>query len=224
MKSIEYIYPIIGEDRSPLLKNHITQKAVIGNGFFVDNFFITAEHVKNIKSSTKYILVDGREYYLNNLLNLPYKSLTYDKEGMPYGHEDIDSTDIAVYLFDNLEINSPLRLSDSLPERGQHLHCDFYHSIKDKSLTSQISEIVSSLNLYFWETSGVVESEDKYFVGNFFGARMTPAHPNRGSSGSPLYDGNIVYGILHNGEENLCGFYSAAHALKLLRENSLLSR
>jgi hypothetical protein len=222
MKPIDYIFPIIGEDRSPLDKNLITQKNIIGNGFFVKNYFITAEHVKNIPSKTKYILVNGEKFFLNNLLDLPYKSLIINKDGKPYGHEDKNSTDLAVYLFDDLEMNSPLSFSDSPPERGQRLHCDFYHSMKDKTLPSQISEIVSSLHLYFWETSGVVETEDKYFVGNFFGARMTPAHPEGGSSGCPIYDGNIVYGILHNGGENLCGFYSAAHALQLLREHTTL--
>lgn len=45
---------------------------------------------------------------------------------------------------------------------------------------------------------------------------MTPKHPIGGRSGSPICDGNIVYGILHNGGEDLCGFYSSVHAHKLL--------
>ena len=75
------------------------------------------------------------------------------------------------------------------------------------------------LTLYYWETEGVVETPKKYFVGNFFGVRMKPSHPHQGSSGSPLYDNNnIVYGILHNGQDDFCGFYSAVHAHKLLKQ------
>ena len=48
---------------------------------------------------------------------------------------------------------------------------------------------------------------------------MKPSHPHQGSSGSPLYDNNnIVYGILHNGQDDFCGFYSAVHAHKLLKQ------
>lgn len=69
--------------------------------------------------------------------------------------------------------------------------------------------------------SQAVVGDKNYFLGNFFGCTMTPAHPTtRGSSGSPLLKGNAVYGFLHAGNKeipSICIFSSAEYALQKLR-------
>ena len=144
-----------------------------------------------------------------------FKRITLNDNNQMQGYEDEESADIAAFVFDNLKISSPLILSDSLPEYGQTLHSDFFHRLQYENNKGQKSVVINTLKLYIWETTGLVWGEEG-FCGIFFGATMTPNHPSGGSSGSPIYDGNIVYGILHSGGEDFCGFYSSPHALNLL--------
>ena len=154
---------------------------------------------------------------LRNKVNLSFKRITLNENNQMQGYEDEDSADIAAFGFDNLKISSPLILSDSLPKYGQTLHSDFYHRLQYENNKEQKSVVINAQKLYIWETTGLVWGKEG-FCGNFFGATMNPKHPSGGSSGSPIYDGNIVYGILHNGGDDFCGFYSSTHALKLLRQ------
>ncbi len=211
----KYVFPIFRKREGGIDMN--------GNGFFVGNLFFTAEHVimpdKHIFYGEPYIIIRNQEIVLTNKVELKYKSLEYDDNDCCSGHEDNDRTDLCVFNLMGVEINSPLRLATSFPTPGQHLQCDFYHRIKDSSNPFYKTIIEEPIPLHYWETKAVVETDDKYFIGNFFGARMKPAHPKGGSSGSPLYDeNNIVYGILHDGEEDFCGFYAAAHANQLLHQ------
>jgi len=214
----KYVFPIFRKREDGI--------DIKGNGFFVGNLFITAEHVvmpdKHIFYGEPYIIIGKQEIVLTNKVELKYKSLEYDDNDCCSGHEDSDRTDLCVYNLTEVEINSPLRLATSSPTPGQHLQCDFYHEKKDLSNPSQEMIIEKPLQLYFWETKAIVETEEQYFVGNFFGTRMKPHHPHQGSSGSPLYDkNNIVFGILHDGEDDFCGFYAAAHAYQLLRQSNI---
>lgn len=203
----------------------------IGNGFFVGNLFITAEHVINPGKSASpdtscmpYIMIGDRQVSLTNKVELDYKSLEYDDEDHAFGHEDKDRTDLCVYILSDVDINSPLRLATSIPSPGQQLLCDFYHHRKDSLNPSQKEIQVNSRHLYYWETKAIVASDKNCFLGNFFGAQMKPTHPEGGSSGSPLFDNNnIVYGILHVGKEDFCGFYAAAHANQLLRQAQIFT-
>ena len=210
MNALDYTYPIFRD----------TDEGVdfIGNGFFVDDLFLTADHVLNsddiISGSEPYIFVNGNKYLLQNKVKMCFKKITWDN-GQMYGHEDIESADIAAFTFNNLKISSPLIFSDTPPKYGESLHCDFYHTLTDENNKEQKGVLINSKSLYLWETVGLVLGEEG-FCGNFFGAAMTPNHPRGGSSGSPICDGNIVYGILHSGGEDLCGFYSSVHAHKLL--------
>ena len=190
------------------------------------NLFLTAEHVimpdRYISYGNPFIIIGNSRIMLTHKVELKYKSLQYDENGCASGYEDEDRTDFVIFKFADVEVNSPLRLATSLPVPGQHLRCDFYHNNKNLFYSSQKIENQASLTLYYWETEGVVETQEEYFIGNFFGVRMNPSHPCKGSSGSPLYDDkNIVYGILHNGQDDLCGFYSASHAHQLLRQNQI---
>ena len=214
MKIIDFIYPIFRD----------IQEGVdfIGNGFFTGDLFFTAEHVfipnDGIVGSDPYIIVDNKKYVLRNKVNLSFKKITLNENNQMQGYEDEESADIAAFVFDNLKISSPLILSDSLPKYGQTLHSDFFHRLQDENNREQKSVVINAQKTYIWETTGLVWGEEG-FCGNFFGATMNPKHPSGGSSGSPIYDGNIVYGILHSGGEGFCGFYSSRHALKLLSQH-----
>lgn len=214
MKALDFIYPIFRDIEEGI--------DFIGNGFFADNLFITADHVlkpNDCKAgSDPYIVVDSKKYVLRNKASLDFKKITLNENNQMQGYEDEGSADIAAFVFDDLKISSPLFLSDSLPEYGQTLHSDFYHRLQVGNNKEQKTVVINSQKMYIWETTGLVWGEEG-FCGNFFGATMKPKHPSGGSSGSPIYDGNIVYGILHNGGEDLCGFYSSTHALKLLRQH-----
>lgn len=221
MKAIDYIFPIF-EDAGG--KEGID---LIGNGFFVGNLFITADHVVSDSYFTPFIIINGTQYNLEEKfrIQLNYNSISYDADGHPFGHEDNSKTDFVIYRFDNIKINSPLRLSENLPSLGQQLNCDFFHRIKASTNPSQFRESKYPVPLFIWKTTGIVESDANYFIGNFYGSRMSPVHPFRRSSGSPLYDGEIVYGILHAGGDDLCVFYSAFHALGLIqRMKQLMDR
>ena len=210
MDALDYTYPIFRDIDEGV--------DFIGNGFFVGDLFLTADHVlipdDKIAGSNPYIIVNSSKYMLKNKVQILFKKITLDEHGQMQGYEDGESADIAAFNFDNLKISSPLILSDTHPKYGKNLHCDFYHRLNDNN-KEQKSVFVNSQKMYLWETIGVVWGEEG-FCGNFFGATMSPKHPSGGSSGSPICDGNIVYGILHNGGDDFCGFYSSSHALKLL--------
>lgn len=213
MKALDFIYPIFRDiPEGP---------DCIGNGFFADNIFFTADHVlkpnDGIAGSAPYIIVNSNKYVLKNKVFLRFKKMSLNENNQMQGYEDEESADVAAFVFDNLIISSPFILSDSLPKYGQTLHSDFYHRLQDENNKEQKSVNINAKKMYLWETTGLVWGKEG-FCGNFFGATMNPKHPSGGSSGSPIYDGNTVYGILHSGGEDVCCFYSSAHALKLLRQ------
>ena len=199
----------------------------VGNGFFIDNYFITAAHVIKDNQGEKcqsnpYIIVDGCEIELTREKAYRWKTLPYDMEGQPFGHDDIKNGDVAVFKM--LGMKSELKLSKTLPSYGDILSCDFFHIVSpdNHSLKKDTN------SLYLWETQGTVYDASG-FSGNFFGATMSPIHPtDGGSSGCPLIKNNIVYGILHAGNpkdsedpENpehpeICVFYSASDILKII--------
>ena len=213
MKTLDFIYPIFRDIEEGI--------DFIGNGFFADNLFITADHVLKpndcLAGSDPYIVVNSKKYVLKNKVDLRFKKITLNEKNQMQGYEDEESADIAAFVFDNLKISSPLILSESMPKYGKSLHSDFFHRLQDENNEEQKSVVINAQKLYIWETTGLVWGEEG-FCGNFFGATMNPKHPSGGSSGSPIYDGNIVYGILHSGGGDFCGFYSSPHALKLLRQ------
>ena len=159
MTAIDYIFPIF-EDAGG--KEGVD---LIGNGFFVGNLFITADHVVSDSYFMPFIIVNGTKYNLEESckIQLNYNSIIYDAEGHPYGHEDNSKTDLVVYRFENLIIESPLKLSENMPTYGQQLSCDFYHRIKDSANPSKACEFNYPIPLFAWETKGVVETDEKYF-------------------------------------------------------------
>jgi hypothetical protein len=180
-----------------------------GNGFFIENYFVSAAHVVEEDPSVcsaPYIIIFGNKVFLNNE-NLLFREYTVnDSDSDTY--EKNDAADIVVYKVNG--INSPLHLAEKLPMSGQQLSCNFYHK---KPLPE--GNATNNHQSFLWRTTGVVQ-EFVPKVPNFFIAKMEPRHPFKGSSGSPLFKGDIVYGILHSGGDDICGFFATAYAVELL--------
>ena len=214
MNTSDYIVPLFAtcEKESPL--NHcikINELCFVGNGFFVENYFITAAHVIR-EGIDHYFEWKNRRVELKDLELVEIRELEYDESGKPYGHHGSDKGDVAIFRFE--EVNSPLRLSDMTPQQGKMLHCDFYHM-------KPSHQEEGNAKTYFWRTEGQLVIEDDDPAENFFGMYMNPSHPEGGgSSGSPLFEENNVYGILHGGgpieHPEVCVFNSASFIRRLL--------
>ena len=214
MNTSDYIVPLFAtcEKESPL--NHcikINELCFVGNGFFVENYFITAAHVIR-EGIDHYFEWKNRRVELKDLELVEIRELEYDESGNPYGHHGYDKGDVAIFKFEG--VHSPFRLSNTTPQPGMSFHCDFYHK-------KQYPKEEGHTNIFFWRTEGHLVIEDDDPAENFFGMYMNPVHPEGGgSSGSPLYEENIVYGILHGGgpieHPEVCVFNSASFIRRLL--------
>ncbi len=203
------------------------RSSFIGNGFIINDHFITAYHViaenQNIRGqSNPYIIIRDAEFELTIEKAHLGKSTPLDIEGHAIGHEDKNNGDFIAYKIEGMR--SPLQLAKSYPKSGEILDCCFFHNVNPS--TSIMDSPEETNRIYYWETKGTVMDADG-FLGNFFGAIFTTSHPtDGGSSGSPLFKDNVVYGILHGGNpENkgknhpeICVFYSAYDALKAISQ------
>lgn len=224
IKDNNYIVPIfvhteVGGDNA---SNSIVTLA--GNGFYIDDFFITAYHViegneKINGQSNPFIIVDGKEKELT--LKDSYRCMSYpiNPDNGTKGYEKGSSGDVAIFKMPG--VKSDLVLADSLPRYGDTLDNIFYYEAPQAE-GQQREEGQPMADIYCWPTKGQIFDEDG-FLGNFFGAQMTPIHPKKGgSSGSPLFKGNVVYGVLHAGNTShpeYCIFFSA-QAIRQLISNS----
>lgn len=210
--SQSYIYPIFSREEVGINKSTKnagqckglftdTHNEIIdtlcGNGFFVGNYFVTAAHVISAVNFP-FIKVNGQEFFLKQTDAIVWRIMSENPKEEDF--ENTDNADVAIFHFPNA--GSPLQFSEKLPEPSTILACNYYYHSN------------------FCESYGEV-GDKEFFLGNFFGCRMTPIHPTEGgSSGSPLIKDDIVYGILHAGNKSdtsICVFSSAAHALHLLR-------
>lgn len=180
---------------------NICRRSFVGNGFFIDDFFITASHIivenqgKNGQSNP-FITIGDKDIELIKENACRWKEMPYNEKGEPIGHDNENNADYAVFHFPG--IRSPLRLSEYMPEYGEEMQCDFFHYLSSNKCPQVCSDDLSPA-CYYWQTNGKV-FDSSGFLGNFFGVSMSPHHPiGGGSSGSPLIKGNIVYGILHAG-------------------------
>ena len=212
--SQSYIHPIFSREKVRIINstnnagqgNNLftdTHSEIIdtlcGNGFFVGEYFVTAAHVV-AEAHAPYINVNDQEISLDQTNAIIWQIMPMGSTEEEYA--DTDNADVAIFHVPNAD--SPLQLSEKLPEPSTILSCNYHCHSK------------------LCESQGVVGDKD-CFLGNFFGCRMTPIHPiEGGSSGSPLIKDNIVYGILHAGhksDNSICVFFSAVHALHLLRQH-----
>lgn len=195
----EYVVPVYEKKRKQGKEKDAVTPSPIGNGFFIDDFFITAAHViEEAENEKGFIIVGGEEKELCLNHAVVYRKIADDDE---YG--DLNVGDIAVFGFDG--VKSPLKLSAELPIKGDALtSCYNYQSA--------------------WHHSMGLIADGDLFKGNFFGwqTNTDTIHPTEGgSSGSPLLKDNTVYGILFAGlreDPSICVFTASAFVYKLLQE------
>ena len=176
-------------------------ETILGTGTLVGNLLITAAHIFNgyFEPSFKF---ENELYPLckeNQIIQIDAPK----GQGVEV-YNDSDCGDIAIFRMTS--IFSPIELAESLPKQGQVLNNRFYCSIYKDGI----------------DTIGIM-SDDEGIAGNFFTCEMKPQHPTKGgSSGSPLFLGNILYGILHGGKDDYCVFYSTIKASinVLIEQNS----
>lgn len=205
----KYIIPVYDKQVELGIENCFTSskefEVLIGNGVFVGDYFVTAYHVID-GANSPYIKYEGKIVALTKAYEIGHADQP-GKDGRAFGHDDPNNGDVIVFKIDG--VGSPFRLSESLPAVGQKLENIFYKNVHN-------SKSNDTIDICAIKTTAVVK-DAYYFVGNFFGCDMTPMHPEKGgSSGSPIFDGNIVYGILHGGKESMCVFCSSVYTLKVI--------
>lgn len=147
----------------------IVEHSPKGCGFLIPNYFITAGHIFD-DTDTISIIYKG-EYYSF------HKSDAVYLETPKVGLSSEEAQDIAVFKFQFN--NSPLRLCKSLPNLNTLLKCYSLIPVTDKDpYTLLVTNCKVTRTLY-----------------NFFEC-TTDITLKEGTSGSPLIDDNIVYGIL----------------------------
>ena len=170
MELSQYIFPIYSGG------------TIVGQGFVADGYFITAAHV--VKDCSEcFAVLNGKR------LELSKKEPAFIGDGDL--EHDPQMIDVVLYIFD--EIDSPLHLSDFVPQKGEIFESYCMHEVMD----------ANSLNPNFKSTMepaiSTGDDESNYFY----------CHCKRygGSSGSPLLKGNQVAGIMHGGDnKELCAF------------------
>lgn len=181
-------------------------ETLVGNGFFAEgNYFITALHViKEAQTMSAkfgpYIKFNDRKIELKLEDAIFYMS-------MPSKHGEADyqycySGDLVAFKIEGAR--SEMKLSDKFPIEGQTLKNAYY--IKNSSKELELKETIGIVNGLSGRTK------------NFFAATMIPTHPTQGgSSGSPIYSGDTIYGILHAGYKempDICVFSSSKLAIE----------
>ena len=143
---------------------------VMGCGFIIPNYFITAGHIFD-KYPSHTIFFNGKYYSFNKSDAIYLKSTSEDTES-----ENIQ--DVAIFPFD--DDSSPLNLYRLIPFVGSLINNYSFLPItgqRDPYAMIETECIIKSVLFHFFEceTSHVL---------------------NEGSSGSPLIYGNTVFGIL----------------------------
>ncbi len=168
-----------------------------GCGVMVGDMFITAGHVI-YKCESPRIRWNGKNIPLRNPI------VFHNDE------DDSEGYDIAVYFIPNA--NSPLVLSDIVPEKGNVLKCCSWRMLGEEYV--ECNAVVNGLK-----------------EGNYYAAD-TDKQLKPGSSGSPVFLNGEVVGILRAGNcnndntscntewpLNLCVFLSSKVILELLETN-----
>lgn len=195
----QYIYPIYSGG------------TIVGQGFIADGYFITAAHVvKDFPScftrinSKRFELSDTfiRSSFFNksdaydkiikeDFYHNPLSKLEYIFIGIGNIYQDPTMMDIVLYPCNDIE--SPLRLSQHIPPKGEQLTSYCMHEEMD------FSQLNPPCKLKTVPALALGQEEGNYFYCN--------CEQFAGSSGSPLLNGNEVVGIMHGGnDKGLCAF------------------
>ena len=199
----KYVYKVFNKHReinvSPLFFE-TKEKVVIsesGTGILVGKYFITAAHVinnPNVRHNTiqTYVRINKKKYILEESNRIAFLDNVSNVNEQDF-YENPANGDLAIYYLKDAPFESTLRLSSIMPSTNEIL--DNFYFRNGKSFL----------------TKGKVLP----FCGNFIGCKMSPKHPESGgSSGSPLYKGNTIYGILQGGKGNYCAFISSSFIRK----------
>lgn len=178
-----------------------------GVGVVIGNLFITAGHTLNEVENISFV-IDGQKYKFKKQQALALEMPTQNLQGSEY--------DICIFKIDG--IFSPFTLAKEMPELGQNLtSVSFKHlTIKnpnstDNSLFERINEEIIEIR----KSIGIVTDIEM----NFFACQMTEPL-EEGRSGSPIFIGNKVYGILHGGKDNgyKCVYQSSKSIIEYITE------
>lgn len=195
----QYIYPIYSGG------------TIVGQGFIADGYFITAAHVvKDFPSC--FTRINGKRFELSDILihtsffnksdaydkiikedfyHNPLSKLEYIFIGIGNIYHDSSMMDIAMYPCNDIE--SPLRLSQHIPLKGDQLISYCMHEEMD------FSQLNPPCKLKTVPALALGQEEGNYFY--------CDCEQFAGSSGSPLLEGNEVVGIMHGGnDKGLCAF------------------
>lgn len=197
----KYIIPIYQQDYSASNGSIFSGQMIdspIGNGFFADGFFFTAAHVIE-EAEYPYIKIGKDRIFLNKDDSIIWRSISSEATNK---YVNKNNGDVAVYYIEG--IKSPFKLSNTPPVLNDKLESCYYYDND-------------------WHYAiGTVGNDESWFSGNFFGWKTDfhSAHPTSGgSSGSPLYKNNTIYGILHGGnyeDPRICVFTNASFVKQLL--------
>lgn len=174
-----------------------------GTGVLVGKYFITAAHVINdpyVAHNTiqTYVLINKKKYVLEESNRIAFLDVGNSVNEQDF-YENPANGDLAIYHLKDVPFESALHLSSKIPAPNEILDNFYYRNGKS-----------------FFTKGKVIQ-----YCGNFIGCEMSPKHPETGgSSGSPLYRGNTIYGILQGGKGNYCAFISSTFILKTISENT----
>lgn len=162
----DYIYPIFVHIAD---NNNSSRPSLVGNGFVISDYFITAAHIisdnqNQSNKSNPYVIINGNEIELLESNSYKWKTLPYDTMGHPYGHKKPENGDVAIFKITGIQ--SPLKLSKSLPMYGDTLQCTFFHGLSPQIDAHLNVEDRMPTPVYCWETEGVIFDESG-FTGNF---------------------------------------------------------
>lgn len=180
---------------------------VEGVGVLIGNLFITSGHTISQVENISFVL-DGQKYKFKKQQALALEMPTQNLQGGDY--------DICIFKIDG--IFSPFTLAEEMPELGQNLtSVSHKHIIRknqistDESLFDRINEETIDIR----KSIGIVTDIEM----NFFACQMTEPL-EEGRSGSPIFIGNKVYGILQGGKDNgyKCVYQSSKSIIEYITE------
>lgn len=199
---------------------------IIGQGFVADSYFITAAHVvkdfpscftringKRFELSDAFIsssLFDEGGVYKNirkvSFYKNPLSILEYIYIGIGNIYYDSSIMDIVMYPCN--VIDSPLHLSEHIPQKGEQLISYCMHEGVD------LNQLNPPCILKTVPAIALGQEEGYYF--------FCDCKQYGGSSGSPLLKGNEVIGIMHGGNDNgLCAFLKISEVRNIISQMEL---
>lgn len=173
-----------------------------GVGVLVGHYFITAGHVVAGDKPAQ-VTISRKTFNLHKS-----SALVFNYNGK------MENGDIAVFKFD--DVSSTLTLANQMPEIGQELKSISYLHATHCDNKPGIPALFNHSESLSVQTCNVVV--DKYHGDFFSGKTSILLYP--GTSGSPVFKGSEVAGILTGGmpDTDLCVFYSAQAITRLIEK------